>query len=390
MREKKKFIILVSGISIIVVIILVSLLVLLSSNSKPAGNQNVEVPGSSNTVNNEVPVNQPTNETTNQITNPIGNEQNQIIVDPILNPSTGGAVQPNITESFALTYYYNQLDDTAKTIYNGLKTSKENLVSGNFVIEYGTAFNTLLNTQDGEKKLNEAFQAAWDAFTYDNVDLFYIDSSKMILTSEYQEIGGIRTYKVYIGAAENSNYFSEEFATKEQVVTAKNYVEDIKRQMTEQISTDGLYRKIGKAHNWLIETISYQNTEGSRNQHTIYGALADNKAVCEGYARTFKYLMDGVGVPCILVSGEGTNSKGEKERHAWNYVQINENWYAIDVTWDDPIIEGGGELPQELKYRYFLKGSDEFAKDHRADGRISENGKTFRFPTLSTQNYRPN
>lgn len=386
MREKKKFIILVSSITIVVLVIVAILLVLLTSNSKPTGNQNIEV---QNPVNNEIIINQPTNEPINQVINQIGNEQNQnqIIVDPILNSSTN--VQPNITESFASTYYYNQLDDTAKEIYNGLKSNKENLVSGNYVIEYGTSFNTLLNSQDGEKKLNEAFQAAWDAFTYDNVDLFYIDASKMVLISEYQEIGGIRTYKVSIGAKENSNYFSEGFTTKEQVVTAKNYVEDIKRQMTEQISTDGLYRKIGKAHNWLIETISYQNTEGSKNQHTIYGALADNKAVCEGYARTFKYLMDGVGVPCLLVSGEGTNSNGERESHAWNYIQINENWYAIDVTWDDPIIEDGSELPQELKYRYFLKGSDEFAKDHIADGRISENGKTFRFPTLSTQNYRP-
>ena len=91
----------------------------------------------------------------------------------------------------------------------------------------------------------------------------------------------------------------------------------------------------------------------------------------------------------FLVSGTGTNSQGEEENHAWNYVQINENWYAVDVTWDDPIMVNGGELTQELKYKYFLKGSDEFKVDHKEDGRISENGKQFKFPTLSTQNYRP-
>ena len=58
------------------------------------------------------------------------------------------------------------------------------------------------------------------------------------------------------------------------------------------------------------------------------------------------------------------------------------------LLWDDPIITGGGELTQELKYKYFLKGSTEFNVDHKEDGRLSENGKQFRFPTISAQNYR--
>ena len=33
-------------------------------------------------------------------------------------------------------------------------------------------------------------------------------------------------------------------------------MEDIRNQMTQQIPTDGIYRKLGKVHNWLIETVS--------------------------------------------------------------------------------------------------------------------------------------
>ena len=46
-------------------------------------------------------------------------------------------------------------------------------------------------------------------------------------------------------------------------------------------------------------------------------------------------------------------------------------------------------MTTELKYKYFLKGSEEFKVDHKEDGRISEKGKVFKFPTLSTQNYKP-
>ncbi len=38
--------------------------------------------------------------------------------------------------------------------------------------------------------------------------------------------------------------------------------------MTQQISTDGIYRKLGKVHNWLIETVSCGGN--SKNRHTLF------------------------------------------------------------------------------------------------------------------------
>ena len=68
-------------------------------------------------------------------------------------------------------------------------------------------------------------------------------------------------------------------------------------------------------------------------------------------------------------------------------MQINQKWYAIDVTWDDPIITGGGELTDRYRYRYFLKGSKEFFKDHTENGTLSDNSIEFKFPILSEENY---
>ena len=33
--------------------------------------------------------------------------------------------------------------------------------------------------------------------------------------------------------------------------------------------------------------------------------------------------MDELKIPCVLVSGTGTNSNGQTESHAWNYVQLD-------------------------------------------------------------------
>lgn len=345
------------------------------TDSKLASNNDV------NNVNIDVSKNQSEVDSNNNL-----GVENQTVIEPIINSENtdNGTVQP---DSFAATYYYSQLNETGKAIYDGLKDNKANLSSGNYVIDYGTKFNTLLNSEGGEDTLDKAFQAAWDAFTYDNVDLFYIDSTKVTITKEYYSIGGIKTYKITIGPGNNSNYFRSTFKTKEEVEEAKNYLENIRKQMSNQISSDDIYNKLAKVHNWLIHYISYENRENSGNEHTIYGTLKTGKAVCEGYARTFKYLIDDVGIPCILVSGTATNSEGQVESHAWNYVQINGKWYAIDVTWDDPVIIGNGELTKELKYKYFLKGSEEFMKDHKEDGNISKNSFTFSFPILSTENY---
>lgn len=65
------------------------------------------------------------------------------------------------------------------------------------------------------------------------------------------------------------------------------------------------------------------------------------------------------------MSGTATNSQGETENHAWNYVQLNGIWYAVDCTWDDPIIIGNGKINESIKYQYFLKGSKEFNTSQR-------------------------
>ncbi len=64
------------------------------------------------------------------------------MIDPDINPSDTNTVKP--TESFVSHYYYNQLDDTAKTIYTELKYSKDKFITGNYSVDYGTRFNTFI------------------------------------------------------------------------------------------------------------------------------------------------------------------------------------------------------------------------------------------------------
>ena len=76
------------------------------------------------------------------------------------------------------------LNNRILIIYKGFANNKENMKSGTYTIDFGTEFSDLLNTENGENILNEAFQSAWNAYTYDNMDVFYIDVEKLTLTTK--------------------------------------------------------------------------------------------------------------------------------------------------------------------------------------------------------------
>ena len=104
-------------------------------------------------------------------------------------------------------------------------------------------------------------------------------------------------------------------------------------------------------------------------------------------SETFKYLADASGITSVIMQGTATNSQGKTEQHAWNAVEINNSWYLIDATWDDPIIVGRGIVLASTHYKYFLKGQNVFNKDHILNKQFTENGKVFDFPNISLQDY---
>lgn len=259
--------------------------------------------------------------------------------------------------------------------------------SGTYVIDFNKDFNELLKSDGGTERLNIAFQSAWNAFTYDNMDVFYIDVEKLTLITKTTSIAGFESHTVELSNGSNASYLKDNFSSTAIIEGKLNYVDRMRKEIKRQLEGYSDFEKIKQVHDYLIENVEYDVNLVAKEAYSILGPLTEGKAVCEGYARTFKYIMDELEIPCVLVSGIGTNSKGEKESHAWNYVQLNGKWYAIDVTWDDPVIIGNGTLSNETKYKNFLKGSTSFFNNHLEDGHLSDNSIKFKFPELSQNNY---
>ena len=301
----------------------------------------------------------------------------------------GNSKSPNVVDYSNVNvdkYFYNQLEEPSKTIYKALESNKENMKSGIYRIELGENFSDILEKENGQEKLGDYYQSAIEAYIYDNPNIFYLSPSKMYLNIETITEFASVSYNVFLNSGNEANYFAEGFSSEEEVRDAINKVEEVKNTILSQRSGNN-YEDIKMVHDYLVDNIEYDSTISRNNIYDVYGALVNRVAVCEGYARSFKYILDEMGIPCVLVIGTGTNSQGETERHAWNYVELEGNWYAVDCTWDDPIIIGGGCQTLESRYKYFLKGANEFNSDHIASGYFTPDGKEFSYPNLSKNSY---
>jgi len=116
------------------------------------------------------------------------------------------------------------------------------------------------------------------------------------------------------------------------------------------------YIKVKKIHDYVINHAKYDTT----NQlSSAYDLLVKKTAVCEGYTLTAYRLFVDAGLESKIISG-----KANEVAHAWNLVKIDDKWYNIDLTWDDPITNTGEQV---LRYNYFLKNQDGFWDHIRLD-----------------------
>ena len=82
----------------------------------------------------------------------------------------------------------------------------EKIKSGEDYIKISSKLSSLARKENMNDELMNAFQNAWDAFRNDNVDIFYIDGSKMCLVTKTIKRGSKTTYEFYISKGQNSNY----------------------------------------------------------------------------------------------------------------------------------------------------------------------------------------
>lgn len=100
----------------------------------------------------------------------------------------------------------------------------------------------------------------------------------------------------------------------------------------EEVVDDGMsdYEKETAVFTWVHDNIRIDDSgltliqASPENVSTPRGVLKYKKAVCVGYATTFRLLMQMLDIPCLVLHDTS-------QVHSWDLVQIGGGWYHVDL-----------------------------------------------------------
>lgn len=190
-------------------------------------------------------------------------------------------------------------------------------------------------------------EAVWRIFAMENPAFFWIDDQ---LASSSEKL-------VFLV---NEEYANASARVKAQTAIAEMAL-DCDQYINGKMSEEVLATTV---HDYLAGRIEYAyQSDGVTPEtelwaHSIVGAATENAGVCETYAKTYDYLCTLFGLDCLTVAGKGVTN-GSAVGHAWNVVKLENEWFDVDVTWDDL----GDE---EISRAWLGKNSSEFSETHIA------------------------
>lgn len=156
-------------------------------------------------------------------------------------------------------------------------------------------------------------------------------------------------------------YMVSQYDHEKAVSKAKSVLEDIIDN-----SMSDFERELA-IHDYIVENTEYYFLEPYC--YDMSGVFLKNKAVCGGYSEAFSYLAGLAGIETEIVLGDDFD-RTDDLGHAWNTVKIGGEWYQLDATWNDPIMNDGSNVKT---YTYFNVTDNELKKDHIWDDSIYQN-----------------
>ena len=233
-------------------------------------------------------------------------------------------------------------DDTYNEIYNGIASYKTDI---SLSIPY-TNQNSDIISRQYKRVIDE------------HPELFWLDGSGR---SSGTIMGNIALMRIEVGTVCDIN------SVPQMKALLDNTAAEIISETNKRCTTD--FEKAKFVHDVLVMNCEYDEETYYRWMgmgddrfnlaHTSYGCLINKKAVCAGYAKAYMLIMNELGIECGYVEGTA-GTQGNLGPHAWNYIKLDDGYYMVDLTWDDPI----GNPPGSVLHDYFCVNTETISKDH--------------------------
>ncbi len=98
-------------------------------------------------------------------------------------------------------------------------------------------------------------------------------------------------------------------------------------------------------HDYFASSYEYDN---DMSIYDAYNLFTQRKGICQAYSLGYVAVMRELGIETYTISSEKMN-------HSWNIVNIDGEWYHVDVVFDDPTPDKTGAA----QHNYFLLSDDE-------------------------------
>ncbi len=198
----------------------------------------------------------------------------------------------------------------------------------------------------------------------DNMGLFWGSPTEYTILKADPEDNTLKI-KFFIEKSNNyyvvNNYLNNE-KIPEGNEEAKAISNELKSMMDEVIKDDmSDYEKELAIHDWLVSELEYDDSiDASSTDNGSYGGMVTKKTMCRGYAEAMKLISECCGLETKLIVGNAIDQDGKKVGHAWNQVKLDDKWYHMDATYDDPV----GEDSDNIHHFYFNLNDTDIGKDH--------------------------
>lgn len=237
--------------------------------------------------------------------------------------------------------YYEDVDYSFVKITDKFNVENKQEILNVFytVLNSGMTNFTFYCNDNYKNCLNDVNIISSDRVLLSNINNFLnpYNSFKNIETTRYDINNKIEIKIEYMYSKEKENKINNKID------------EIIKDKITDEM-TDR--EKIKILHDYIIETTKYDSNRSDNgiigyDSASAYGPLFEGYGICSGYSDVMKLLLNKINIPSIKISSEN---------HIWNLVYVEDKWYHLDLTWDDPILSNGNEI---IDYNYFLITTDE-------------------------------
>ena len=213
-------------------------------------------------------------------------------------PQSYQSIENKFKQDQCFKYHYQLLNKKQKQLYQ---------------IIYNIAYTRKQNIYIKEKEIDKVSQIV-NAVLKDHPELFYIKEWSL----------------------NTKGLFNFEYSMKEkEILKDQKRIKKIVKQLKEDTQDLKSYQKIKYIYDDVITHCKY-NEQAKYNQEII-SVLINHQSVCSGYAKTMQYLLNQLHFKATFLTGK--TIKGRKDKHAINMIKYDNDYYYIDATWGDLVLD---------------------------------------------------